>query len=129
MKFSIVVYAAPYSSEAAHTALHFTRALLRNNHSVYRVFFFGDGVHNASRLTATAQDEENLQHAWDKLLRDYNIDAVVCVTSALKRGIVDAGEARRHELEASSLMASAQIAGLGQLIDAVSQSDRVINFG
>ena len=32
MKFSIVVYAAPYSAEAAATALNFTRALLEQGH-------------------------------------------------------------------------------------------------
>ena len=56
MKFSIVVYAAPYSAEAAATAFNFTRSVLEQGHDIYRLFFFGDGVHNASRLSVAAQD-------------------------------------------------------------------------
>jgi len=129
MKFSIVVYAAPYSAEAAATALNFTRALLEQGHDIYRLFFFGDGVHNASRLSVVAQDENNLQQQWDQLIRDHELDSIICVSSALNRGIVDEQEATRHELGAVIAYASSKLAGLGQLIDATLNSDRVINFG
>ncbi len=129
MKFTIVVYAAPYSSEAAHSALQFTAALLKAGHEVYRLFFFGDGVHNANRFTVTAQDEENLPLSWHRLILDNNLDAVVCVSSSLKRGLVDASEAKRHDFDAGTLFDSSEIAGLGQLVDATTNSDRVVNFG
>lgn len=129
MKFSIVIYAAPYASEAAHSALQFTRSLLVQGHQVYRLFFFGDGVHNANRFAVTTQDEVNLQQAWNQLIQDHDLDAVVCVSSSLKRGIMDQAEANRHELDGSTLLTSMEIAGLGQLVDATSNSDRVINFG
>lgn len=129
MKFTIVIYAAPYTSGAASSALQFTRSVLSQGHQVYRVFFFGDGVHNANRFAITAQDEENLQQAWNTLIQDNDLDAVVCVSSSLKRGIMDQSEAMRHELDGNTLLASMEIAGLGQLVDATSNSDRVINFG
>lgn len=129
MKFSVVVYAAPYSAQAAHSALRFTRELLAQGHEVYRLFFFGDGVQNANRLASVPQDEANVQGAWDALIREHKLDSVVCVTSAIRRGIVNEVEAKRHELDAVSLKDSSEIAGLGQLIDAVANSDRVVNFG
>ena len=129
MKFSIVVYAAPYSSEAAVTAFNFTQAVLDQGHDIYRLFFFGDGVHNANKLTVVAQDEINLQQQWDELIKSRKLDAVVCVSSAIRRGIVDAGESKRHQLNATSMHDSFEIAGLGQLIDATVNSDRVVNFG
>ena len=129
MKFSIVVYAAPHSAEAAATAFNFTRSVLEQGHDIYRLFFFGDGVHNASRLSVVAQDENNLQQQWDQLIRDHGLDSVICVSTAVNRGIVDAQEASRHELGAVSAYASSELAGLGQLIDATMHSDRVINFG
>ena len=129
MKFSIVVYAAPYSAEAAATAFNFTRSVLEQGHDIYRLFFFGDGVHNANRLSVVATDESNLQQQWDQLIRDHGLDSVICVSSAVNRGIVDAQEASRHELGAVSAYASSELAGLGQLIDATMNSDRVINFG
>lgn len=129
MKFAIVVYSSPYTSEAARSALQFSRAVLCQGHEIYRLFFFGDGVHNANRLAVTAQDEENIQKAWDSLIRENDIDAVVCVTSALKRGILNATEAKRHEKDSSALLDSFEIAGLGQLVDATAKSDRIVNFG
>ena len=129
MKFSIVIFAAPYSTESAATALRFAESLIQQGHELYRLFFFGDGVHNASKLTVVAQDEINLQLQWSKLIEEHDIDSVICVSSALRRGVLDQAEAQRHELGTASAYESSQVAGLGQLIDAALHSDRVVNFG
>lgn len=138
MKFSIVVYSPPYSSEAASTAFNFARALLEQGHEIYRLFFFSDGVHNANRLATVGHDEINLQQQWNSLISDNNLDSVVCVSSALKRGIIDQTTIDqttidqtegRHELKATTLYDSSEIAGLGQLVDAAVNSDRLMNFG
>ena len=129
MKFSIVIYAAPYSTESAATALRFAQSLIQQGHELYRLFFFGDGVHNASKLTVVAQDEINLQQQWSELIREHDIDSVICVSSALRRGVLDQTEADRHELGTASAYESSNLAGLGQLIDATLHSDRVVNFG
>jgi tRNA 2-thiouridine synthesizing protein D len=129
VKFSIVIHSAPYSSEGAHSALRFCQALLSEGHEVYRLFFFRDGVHNLNQLAVVGQDEQSLQAEWDKLIEKFEIDAVACVTSALKRGVIDLQEARRYEKPASNLSERASISGLGQLVDALQNSDRVLNFG
>jgi tRNA 2-thiouridine synthesizing protein D len=129
MKFSIVVYAAPYSSEAAASAYNFCKAALAQGHDIYRLFFFGDGVHNASSLAVAPQDENNLQQLWHALIQQHDLDSVICVSSALKRGIVDTQEAGRHDLLGASAYDSSEISGLGQLVDATANSDRVVNFG
>ena len=129
MKFTIVVYAAPYSSQSAATAFNFSKTLLSEGHEIYRLFFFSDGAHNTNKLARVPQGETNLQASWDDLIRDYDLDSAVCVSSAIKRGIADKQEAERHELSAVSLFESSDIAGLGQLIDAAINSDRLLNFG
>lgn len=129
MKFSIVVYAAPYSSEAASTAYNFVKTLLDEGHEIYRLFFFSDGVHNANRLAISPQDEKNLQRSWHTLITNHELDSVVCVTSAIKRGVINQQEAERHELSTTSIFESSEIGGLGQLIDAAIKSDRIVNFG
>jgi tRNA 2-thiouridine synthesizing protein D len=129
MKFSIVIYAAPYSSEAAFSAFRFVSAVIEQGHEIHRLFFMGDGVLNASRLSVTPQDEKNLQQNWDELIRKNSLDSVLCVSSAIKRGIVDAGESKRYELDGVSAFESSEIAGLGQLVDASVVSDRVVSFG
>ena len=129
MKFSVVVYAPPYSSEAATSALKFSRAVIAKGHSIYRIFFFSDGVHNANSLVITPQDEINLQAEWHNLIYEQDIDSVVCVTSGLKRGVIDSKESEKRNLDSISMMSSSEFSGLGQLIDAYTNSDRVLNFG
>ena len=128
MKFSIVVYGAPYSSQSASSALNFTRAVLAGGHEVYRLFFYQDGVHNASSLAVPPQDETDIPRAWQALVREHGIDAVVCVASALKRGILDAGEAERYERGCANLLDGFEIGGLGQFVDAALGADRLVSF-
>ncbi len=129
MKFTLVIYSAPYSEEASSTALRFAQTLIDEGHEIYRLFFFSDGVHNTSRMAVAAQDELNIPAQWHDLITRYELDSVACVTSAIKRGILDKKEAERHELDAATMHSSSEIAGLGQLIDASLSSDRVISFG
>ena len=129
MKFTIVVHSSPYSSQGAHSALRFCKAVVNAGHEIYRLFFFRDGVSNLNSLAVVAQDEVSLQSHWDELIAAHKIDTVACVTSSLKRGVVDQTEAARYELPGSNLSPHATIAGLGQLVDATDNSDRVVNFG
>ncbi len=125
--FTLVVYGSP-DTQAASTAYNFAQALLKAGHQIYRLFFYQDGVFNACSFNTPPQDEENLPASWQTLIQEYDLDAVVCVASALKRGIVNDAEAERYDLAASNLRKGFEISGLGQLIDGVIQSDRVINF-
>ncbi len=129
MKFTIVVHSAPYSSQAATSAWQFCNALLDSGHEIYRLFFYQDGVHNTTQLCVPPQDEINLPLEWQKLIKRHDIDAISCVSSALKRGILDGTEADRHEKNCHNLADATSLSGLGQLIEACLVADRVINFG
>jgi tRNA 2-thiouridine synthesizing protein D len=126
--FSIIIQGAPYSSQASLSALNFSKAALDSGHQIYRLFFYQDGVHNASSLIVPPQDEIHLPNTWQSLIVDFKLDAVVCIASALKRGIVDSGEADRYELPASNMLSGFTIGGLGLWLDATLNSDRVLNF-
>ena len=129
MKFSIVILGAPYTGEAAETAFRFAQAVLAKNHSIYRLFFYHDGVHNASSLITLPQDEVQPTQRWQGLIEEYQLDAVVCIASALRRGVINETEAKRFSKPASNLSPGFSISGLGELIDAAQQSDRLITFG
>lgn len=129
MKFSLAVYGAPHSSQSAATALRFARALLAQGHQLYRVFFYCDGVHNGSALSAPPQDEADTVTGWQELQREHDIDLVVCIAAAQRRGILSDSEAARQEKPAANLANGFELAGLGQLADAVAVSDRLITFG
>ncbi len=129
MKFAIVIYSSPASSQAASTAFSFVKTLLDEGHEIYRLFFFADGVENVNRLIVTPQGEFNLPKHWHKLIENYAIDSVACVSSAIKRGVLNPQEAERYELDTHSLFSSSEIAGLGQLVDAAVNADRLVQFG
>ena len=68
MKFSIVILGAPYTDQAAETAYRFAAATLARGHSIYRLFFYHDGVHNASELLTLPQDELQPARRWRDLI-------------------------------------------------------------
>lgn len=129
MIFSLAVYAAPYSQQASDSAHRFAQALLNNGHTLYRVFFYHDAVHNASSLATPSQDEINLPQSWQQLSKQHNVDLVVCIAAALKRGLLNEQEASRYDKPAANLSSNFTISGLGQLVDAAIVSDRLITFG
>ena len=53
----------------------------------------------------------------------------VRVASSLRRGLLDETEADRYEKPAANIASGFTISGLGQLIDACIESDRVMTFG
>jgi len=129
MKFSILVNEGPYTHQAADSAYQFAKAVLAKGHEIYRVFFYHDGVNNATRLTTPPQDDRNIVNRWSKLAEEHKLDLVVCVAAAQRRGIVDEGEAKRNGKDATNLAPGFRISGLGQLIEAGIQAERIVVFG
>lgn len=129
MKFAILVQAAPYSSEGCLSALNFAEAVLASGHEIERVFFYHDGVYAANSFISPPQDETDLGSRWQILAKNHHVELVACIASCLRRGIVDDIEAERYEKSASNLAPGFIISGLGQLIDATINADRVVTFG
>jgi tRNA 2-thiouridine synthesizing protein D len=129
MKLTIQVNEGPYQHQSADTAYHFAKAAIEKGHEVFRIFFYHDGVNNGTRLTTPPQDDRNIVKRWSELAKEHNIDMVVCVAAAQRRGIVDEGEAERNGKDATNIAEGFRISGLGQLVEGGIQSDRLIVFG
>ncbi|CAG0969234.1 Putative sulfurtransferase DsrE [Rhodocyclaceae bacterium] len=129
MKLSVLINEGPYTHQASDSAYQFVKAALAKGHEIFRVFFYHDGVNNATRLTTPPQDDRNIVNRWSKLAEEHKLDLVVCVAAAQRRGIVDEGEAKRNGKDATNLAPGFRISGLGQLIEAGIQSDRTVVFG
>ena len=127
--FALMVLGAPLSSQSPHTALSFARAAVAAGHRIVRVFFFHDGVHCGSNLAIPPSDQAAVATQWHELAQNHDIDLVVCVASALKRGIINAAESQRYAKTSSNLHPGFDLSGLGQWIDACIQADRVVTFG
>lgn len=129
MKFTIQVNEGPYTHQASDSAYKFCEAALAKGHEIFRVFFYHDGVNNATRLTTPPQDDRNIVNRWSELAAKHNLDLVVCVAAAQRRGIADAEEAKRNGKDANNIAPGFRISGLGQLIEGGIQSDRLVVFG
>ncbi|MFN3237468.1 MAG: sulfurtransferase complex subunit TusD [Pseudomonadales bacterium] len=128
MNFAITVMAGPQSAQAPLTALNFARAVVAGGHQLSRVFFYEDGVYTANTLSAPPQDEPDVTRAWSEFAAEYDIDLVICVASALRRGVLDETEADRYDKTAANIADGFVISGLGQLIDSALNADRLVTF-
>ncbi len=129
MKFAILVNEGPYTHQASDSAYNFTAAVLRAGHEIVRVFFYHDGVYNGTRLSVPPQDDRNVSDRWAALAQQHEVELILCVAAAQRRGLLDDDEAKRAGKDSSNMAEGFQISGLGQLIDAGIQADRLIVFG
>ena len=129
MKLSILVNEGPYQHQAADSAIQFTKAALAKGHEIFRVFFYNDGVNNGTRFAVPPQDDRNITEQWTALANEHDLDLVVCIAAAQRRGILDENEAKRQGKDGDNIAPGFRISGLGQLIEAGIQSDRMVIFG
>jgi tRNA 2-thiouridine synthesizing protein D len=126
--FSLLVTSPPWSSQAHITALNFAKSLIQKNHHLYRVFFYSDATTVGINSSVPPQDEFNLPQAWLDLSKQHNIDLVICISAGIKRGILNTAEQDRYSAASAPMTEGYELSGLGQLVDAIIQSDRVITF-
>ncbi len=129
MQLAVLVNEGPYTHQASDTAYLFTKAALEKGHEIFRVFFYNDGVNNGTRLTVPPSDDRNIQKLWTELAEKYKLDLVVCIAAAQRRGLLDENEAKRQGKDANNIAPGFRISGLGQLIEAGIQADRLVTFG
>lgn len=128
MQYSLLVTAGP-DARAATTALRAAEAVLARGHRIFRIFFYRQGVLLASRLPRVDDNEHDICAAWRAFIDKHQLDAVVCVSAALRRGVLDQGEADRLGAGAGNLAPEFTLSGLGQWAEATAISDRVLSFG
>ena len=118
MKFGILVNEGPFTHQASDSAYQFVSAALKKGHEIVRVFFYHDGVNNSNKLSEPQSDDRNLVQLWSALAEEHGVELIVCVAAALRRGIKD-----------DILAPGFQISGLGQLVEAGIEADRLVVFG
>lgn len=129
MIYSLLVVSSPSSGQSARSAALFAQAVIKRGHTLHRVFFIDEGVHAGSNNHVVPQDEKNPVDLWAELSDQHNVDLVLCVSSAIKRGLLDDSEAQRYENGLATVHPAFVISGLGQLVDAAAVSDRLLTFG
>ncbi|MYD45595.1 MAG: sulfurtransferase complex subunit TusD [Gammaproteobacteria bacterium] len=117
---SLLVQGSPFSSHACEQALEFAKATIRNQHKLYRVFFYKDAVLIANRSHKVPSDESNIQHEWIEFASQQNIQLCVCVGACERRGV--------NNQQGTDSREGFEIVGLGQLTEAMFESDRLVTF-
>lgn len=128
MKFTIAISASPQSA-ASRRALCFSKAVLAQGHTIERLFFYKEGIYNALNTIIMPQDEPSIATQWHDFIVKNNLEAIVCIAAALRRGALDASEAQRYTKQAVTIEKPWLLSGLGQLHDAIQQADRFVSFG
>ncbi|WP_411725465.1 sulfurtransferase complex subunit TusD [Methyloglobulus sp.] len=130
MRFAIQVNTSPYQSNTGHSAYQFIKAALAQGHEVFRVFFYHEGIYHAFKHNTPPDDELQLTCCWSDLAQQHQVDLVVCISAAQRRGLLlYADEAQRRGKQDDDLATGFRIAGLGLWVEALLESDRVIVFG
>jgi tRNA 2-thiouridine synthesizing protein D len=129
MKFAIQINSSPYQSNAGQTAYQFIKAAIAQGHEVFRVFFYHDGIYHAFKYATPPDDELPFATQWSELARLNDLDLVVCISAAQRRGLLCADEAKRQGKQDNDLADGFRISGLGQLVEATLEVDRFIVFG
>lgn len=118
MKFAIQINSSPYQSSASLTAFRFATAVLAQNHEIFRIFFYHDGIYHALKSANPPDDEFSLFKNWSELAQKHDVDLVVCISAAQRRGLIGGNVADGFRL-----------GGLGQLLEATILADRFLVFG
>jgi tRNA 2-thiouridine synthesizing protein D len=129
MKFTVQINASPYQYQASDSAYHFICEALKKGHQIYRVFFYHDGIYNAAIRALPPEDERNVVMQWSQLAEEQNIDLVICISAAQRRGLLCDETLLKQGVTDPDCAAGFRVSGLGQLIEGVMESDRFLVFG
>ncbi|MEY4767758.1 MAG: sulfurtransferase complex subunit TusD [Pseudomonadota bacterium] len=129
LKYAIQINASPYASDSSWIAYQFVQTVLTLNHQIYRIFFYQEGIYHAFRYAQPPENEFSLTEQWSALAKSHDIDLVVCISAAQKRGLLSIEEAQRQQKVDQDLAEGFRISGLSQWVEAILIADRFLIFG
>ena len=118
MDIGILIKEGPYNHQASDTAYKFAEAAIKKGHRIDAVFFYNDGVNNASKDMDPPQDDRHIGNRWVELCQKKKVQMMVCIAAAKRRGIND-----------DVLIDCGEITGLGNFTDIAIRNDRLMIFG
>lgn len=127
-EYSILITSSPFEGDTALRALAFIQGVIDNGDVVNNVFFYSEGVHHCNSLMLKTGDELFAYDGWKALAADHNVNLMVCITAAVKRGIVSEMEAKENGIAQANLTAPFEQAGLGEFFAALHNCNRLVQF-
>jgi tRNA 2-thiouridine synthesizing protein D len=119
-KLAVIVTSSPLDNLTI-TAIEVITSALTQGIEVIGVFFYQDGVLNASKDIQIPNDEFQSLLAWQALHQKYNLALHLCITAGEKRGLV-------AEDNTSNISEAFCVSGLGELVELTDKADRVLQL-
>lgn len=126
--FTLFVTQSPFTTHAHYQAMDFARAAVAGGHQVRRVFFYRDGVYCSSNRLTPIQGQPMISELWREAAESLGFPLQVCIANAIRRGLLDESESARYELPDATLAKGFELVGLGEMAEAMSDSDRIVEF-
>ena len=114
-RFVLSLHTPPSDHDTTQRIVKFAHACLAQGHSVDALFLYQDAIYHASTHFELSSDELNLSSLWQQLA-DKNINLMLCVTAAEKRGL---------DMQNTGVFA---VAGLAEFAMLASEADKWIQF-
>jgi len=128
---AVMVTTPPHSNLTA-TAIDYIECALQKGIKIVGVFFYQDGVLNASSNLSLPNDEYQTIKQWQKLKKEYDLPLHICVTAAEKRGLSDETIDDSSNLIANKKQTNISdtfiLSGLGELVELSSKADRLVQL-
>ena len=128
MNINLLVSGPLYASQSGYSALRFCQAAVAKGHTISQVFFYQDGVTQASRLSVPLDDEFNAHDQWLAFAEQNSVPLVICISAGERRGVMRDAQASEYQLGAGNAHNGFSVAGLGSLHQASLSSDRTVTF-
>ncbi|BGI50872.1 MAG: sulfurtransferase complex subunit TusD [Arsenophonus endosymbiont of Ceratovacuna japonica] len=128
LTYCLLVTEPAYGNQQAINAWKFANTLIMEGYILNTIFFYQNGVYNGNKLMLPANDEFNLLIEWKKLAKKTGCKLNICVSAALRRGIIDKTEAKNNNLFCNNLDEDFVLSGLDSLAEAMLICDRTVQF-
>lgn len=126
--FTLVLTQSPTTNVSHFLALDFATSLLKQGHTLKRVFFYQDAVYVGLNGQTPVQGQQSLLQSWLLLSNQHKFPLQLCIANAIRRGLVNKQEQERYQLPAQTVANGFDLVGLGELAEACLEDDRVIQL-
>jgi tRNA 2-thiouridine synthesizing protein D len=123
---AFMVTSPPHSNNTATALCFIEAALLNPSVEVLGVFFYQNGVLNASNVLAMPNDEFQALKGWQKLHEKYQVPLHLCITAGEKRGLSD--EITFAQGTHNNISSHFIVSGLGELVELTAKADRMVQL-
>ncbi|MBD1388554.1 sulfurtransferase complex subunit TusD [Neiella sp. HB171785] len=125
-RITLLIDSPPEHYNAHVNALAYAKAAIAKGHVIEQVFFFQQAVTIADAHLDWPADEWCPQHHWQQFALQHQVPLDICSAAAQRRGL--GGAESLEEAEQVLLAKQFKIGGLGILVKATINSDRVVQF-